>query len=333
MLISIIMPVHNAEPYLEECLQSIRGQSYEQWELLAVDDGSTDESHVILAKYASIDARINIWQQPKLGIIAALQKGYQSAKGTLITRMDADDHMPKQKLRLMHQSWEAHGKGHLITGRVAYFSDKPLGEGYLKYTDWLNNLVKTRRHFEAIYRECVIPSCAWLIHRSDFENCGGFDGKHYPEDYDLTFRFYQQGIRVVALDELLHFWRDHAARSSRNDPNYLDNNFLQLKLRYFLQIELKEKEELTLWGAGKKGKALAQMLVNQSISFRWITNNEQKQSKDIHGVVLESDQLALNSSNNAKIIIAVANEEEQAEIRARLAKLKFKEGSNCFFFA
>ena len=331
------MPVYNAAPFLEACLKSIIGQSYGQWELLAVDDGSTDESLSILRVYEKKDPRISVISNRHSGIIEALKDGFKASEGALICRMDADDRMPKHKLKWMQAAWSKKGLGHLVTGKVQYFSADTLGDGYKKYTAWINTLVDQQNHFAHIFRECVIPSCVWMLHRKDFLLCGGFESELYPEDYDLCFRFFQNNIEVIALDKELHFWRDHPSRSSRTDPNYRDNRFLELKLHYFTLLFAKSKMgNFVVWGAGKKGKEIAQFFIDHRINFNWITNNKKKIGKHIYGKKLLSSNLIHDNSQvniNAKYIIAVANPAEQIDICNALTNQDLEEGKDFFFFA
>ena len=89
---------------------------------------------------------------------------------------------------------------------------------------------------------------------------GAFDLDIYPEDYDLVFRFYKNNIKVVSSLKKLHLWRDYSSRTSRTDANYADNHFLDLKIKYFLELHYNHNSELVVWGAGKKGKLLAKKL-------------------------------------------------------------------------
>ena len=95
------MPVKNAGKFLHECLQSIRDQTEAKWELIAVNDHSTDDSKQILQHFAQNDARIKVLENKGSGIISALQTGYQLTTGNFIHRMDADDVMPIIKLKVL----------------------------------------------------------------------------------------------------------------------------------------------------------------------------------------------------------------------------------------
>ena len=96
--ISILMPVKNADQFLEECLNSIVQQSFSDWELIAIDDHSTDSSYEILGEYQKKDGRIKVFKNQKNGIIHALRGALERSNGSYITRMDADDIMANIKL-------------------------------------------------------------------------------------------------------------------------------------------------------------------------------------------------------------------------------------------
>lgn len=308
------MPVRNAQPYLDECLNSILNQTYSDWELIAVNDHSTDYSESLLKEYASKNKRITCFQNSGSGIIDALNTGYSYAKGRFVTRMDADDIMPLNKLELLSTILQDAGPGHLSTGKVRYISENELGDGFKKYENWLNQLCDKDAHFEDIYKECVIPSPCWMMYKEDFESIGAFDSQSYPEDYDLCFRMYENKIKVVPSSEVLHIWRDHGARASRNDENYSDNRFLELKVKYFLRNDFGSGESLIVWGAGKKGKRIAQLLLDNDIDFLWVTNNDKKIGKHIYSKILTHPKILTAFDKPRSIILAVANEDEQNEI-------------------
>jgi glycosyltransferase involved in cell wall biosynthesis len=331
MEISILMPVRNTAQFLEECLDSILVQSYLDWELIAIEDHSEDNSWSILQAYAAKDARIKVFQNPGKGIIQALRIAYQYSSGHYITRMDSDDIMPIQKLDVLHASLKQAKEGHLATGLVQYFSEKTLGNGYLRYAEWLNSLSKKGSNFKEIYKECVIPSPCWMVHRTDLEAAGAFYPNRYPEDYDLCFRFYEQGLICLPSDVVLHHWRDSEGRTSRHDPNYADNNFLDIKLHYFIKLDYQKERPLVLWGAGKKGKKLALSLQKAKIPFHWICNNEQKIGKDIYDQRLYAIE-HLDQLTQPQIIIAVAQVEAQIMLKSRFAKQKLEANHDFFFF-
>jgi glycosyltransferase involved in cell wall biosynthesis len=315
-MISLVMPVKNAEQFLDECLQSIVNQTYNDWELITVNDHSTDSSSKILSNYASKDERIHVYQNIGDGIIPALKLALSHTKGDCISRMDADDYMSPKKLELMLAKLQLNPNG-IVTSYVRYFSNKTLGEGYLRYENWLNRLIDDDSHYKNIYKECVIPSPNWLMSKNTLNKIGGFDKLIYPEDYALSFNAYEHNVPVIGIKEVLHHWRDYPDRTSRTDAHYQDNSFLQLKMLYFLKLDYDEKLQLVLWGAGKKGKTLAKILLEVNVKFDWMTNNEKKLKVPIYGKYLTSTAL-LSESKPAQVLIAIATPSDQLKIEEQL---------------
>ena len=306
------MPVFNEENFIESCIESIKKQSFQDWELIAVDDFSTDQSKRILKKHAASDPRIHYFSNTEKGIIPALKLAYSKTKGTMITRMDADDIMPMLKLQSMIAHLTKNGHGYIVTAKVEYFSDGQLGNGFIKYQNWLNRLCEKNNHFDHIYKECVIPSACWMAYKSDLNKISAFTTSQYPEDYDLAFRFYKAKYEIASLNDTLHLWRDHPARASRNDPNYANQNFFPLKLKYFLELDYDPSKALIIWGAGKKGKALAQLLQEASIPFHWISNNPNKIGKEIYGLKVQPIEI-LEEMKLKQTIICISDRNFVAE--------------------
>ncbi len=324
-MISILIPVKNAERYFPECLNSILAQTEVNWELLIVNDGSTDRSKQIALDYANKDERITVLDNEGDGIIEALRTAYKHSTGEFITRMDADDIMPPNKLETLRTSLQKHGAGHVATGLVKYFAQEGVKPGYQHYESWLNNLTRIGNNYSDIYRECVIPSPCWMTYRSDLDACSAFEPDRYPEDYDLTFRFMQQGLKVIPCHEVLHLWRDHSDRTSRNHPNYQDNRFLELKLHWFLELSHDPTKTLVVWGAASKGKLIARKLIESEVDFRWMCNNPNKINKTVYNTLIE-DVAGIKDLTDFQAIILVANKDEQADIRAQLTE------EQAFFF-
>ena len=122
-LISILLPVRNAARFLTACIHSIENQSEKNWELIAIDDHSTDESLEILNSFMKKNPnQIHVFKNEGKGIIPALKLAYENSQGEFITRMDADDLMEKTKLETLKSLLEKNGRGFVATGLVKYFS-------------------------------------------------------------------------------------------------------------------------------------------------------------------------------------------------------------------
>ncbi len=326
--VAILMPVRNAMP---ECLESIRDQTYRKWTLYAVDDHSTDQSLLTLQQFAEKDKRIKVMQNAGKGIISALRRAYAESAGILIHRMDADDLMPEDKLHKLVEAWQKHGKGSVITGKVKYFAKSGVSDGYRKYENWLNELVNQDIHWQHIYKECVIPSPCWLLHREDLNACGAFEPDRYPEDYDLVFRMYEQQLKVIGIKKVLHLWRDHPRRSSRNHEHYQANFFFRIKLHYFFKLNRDRSRKLYIWGAGPKGKLMAKLLKELNEPFTWVSNNPNKQGKEIYEKTLHSYKMILQTEK-PQVIVTVAQRNARREIEHFLGSCDLKESVDYYFF-
>lgn len=331
-LVSIIMAAKDTAPYIEACLDSICAQTYPHWELIVVNDHSSDATPEIVAQYARKDPRIKLVHSERKKLIPALKEGYPHLKGELLNRMDSDDKMPHDKLEVMVREWLKWGKGHIVAGGTEHFVDEgEVGGGFRRYEQWLNEVAREERHWEEIYRECVIPSHCWLLHRDDFEAVGGFEPEVYPEDYDLCFRFYQAGLKVHGIDKVLHYWRDRSDRISRTWEEYEDNRYYALKLRYFQMIDWDSSRPLVLWGAGKNGKDLAKLLLQLGLPFTWVCDNSKKIGLQVYDQLMNAPAQVLKL-DAPQVIVAVSSPEGQEEIRQKLAEWNKLQGQDYWFF-
>lgn len=321
------MPVKNASAHLEACLHSIVQQTYRNWELIAVDDHSTDKSKEILQAWSIKEPRIRFYDHEGHGIIPALQHAFSKSSGHYIHRMDSDDWMMPMKLELL---FLAVSDAELSTGKVKYFSSQ-LGAGYRKYEQWIND--RTSENFWSdIYYECVLPSPCWMMKRALFEEYIFHPELQYPEDYFLAFFLYSKKIKVRASEKYLHLWRDHSERASRNDVNYQDQSFLPLKLNFFLSLNYDPLRTLMLWGAGKKGKTLAKMLIDSKTPFTWITNNPNKLGVPIYEKkLIHVNEMAFDEQKQ-QVLLALSNPQQKKDSIRFLESVSFNKDHNLFSF-
>lgn len=118
-LVSIVVPVYNAQKYIGRCIKSILKQTYKNWELILVDDGSTDKSGVICDDYARNDCRIKVIHQKNQGSISARRNGVAATTGEYTCFCDADDIMPSRAIECLHNVISPVSCSTVVVGRTA----------------------------------------------------------------------------------------------------------------------------------------------------------------------------------------------------------------------
>jgi glycosyltransferase involved in cell wall biosynthesis len=325
--------MYNAGQFLGDCLKSISEQQKSNFaiETIIIDDHSTDDSFVEARDWCSRQDNAICLKNRGTGIIEALNMGYEQTKGSFISRMDADDIMPPDKLVNLWSPF-SNPDISLTTGRVQYFATgKELLDGYIRYEKWLNTLISEHRPFSEIYRECPIASPNWMIRKSTFDKSGAFRSLVYPEDYDLVMRWKNAGIVPHCVNELTHVWRDHQDRTSRTSEHYADNRFIQLKVKWFLKSEIHDGTEIRLHGSGKKARAIAKELLAHGAVFRWYTGNEKKVGNDIYGVQVRYES-EIQLEGKFKIILAISSPADIEEILKKYHAAGFGNGVEYFPF-
>ncbi len=122
-LVSVVMAAYNAEQYIGEAVNSVAAQTYQSWELIAVDDGSTDRTPELLRALAAGDARIRVLRRANGGVSAARNTGLEAVSGEYLTFLDADDVLPPDSLALQVAYMEQHTATTMLAGAVDFFED------------------------------------------------------------------------------------------------------------------------------------------------------------------------------------------------------------------
>ena len=312
-LVSIITPCKNAAPWLLDCYESIKNQTYSKWEWVVVDDHSDDSTLELLYNIREKDSRIHVHSNSGNGIIPALSKAFAYSTGEYITRMDADDKMPPERLSQMVNLLKKSSKNTVVTGLVKYFSTESVSNGYLEYQNWINQINLSDQQWNQIYRECVIASPNWITRKSDLIDCGGFDELSYPEDYDLVFQWYKNGFTIQTVPGITLHWREHPKRTSRTSENYQQEAFFGLKLKRFIELDYKGRP-LIIWGNNIKSKLAQRILKKHKVN---VTIQDLQDFKSIESI------------KDPQLLIAVyPTETERIQIINYLNSINLIEGEN-----
>ena len=320
--VSVLLPVFNARPFLDECLQSLVQQTYRDFEILAVDDGSKDGSREILESWAEMDARIRVLRQPHLGLVSTLNAGLAACQGEIIARMDADDVVEPGRLELQLNALDNSSETDVVSCLVRHFPEEDVAEGFRAYEAWINNLITHDQIMCERFIESPIPHPTAVLRRSALEDAGGYQDHGWPEDYDLWLRMAALGKRFRKVPEVLYYWREHGSRLTRTDSRYAVEKFLACKARYLLGGPLQGMQKVTVWGAGQTGRRLSKHLLRGGARLEsFIDVDPAKVGSTLRGRPIESPEALEErlSGRHSVLVVAVSSRGARQQIRERLS--------------
>jgi glycosyltransferase involved in cell wall biosynthesis len=328
-VVSLLLPCRDAEPFLPECIRSLESQTLERYEVLAVDDDSTDRTAEILSEWASRDPRVRVIRTGgETGLVPALNLASASASAPLLGRMDADDVALPRRLELQADLLESHRDVAACGTGVELFPARHVGEGYARYAAWLNGLCHPDDVWRDLLVECPIAHPALLIRRSALRAIGGYRDAGWPEDYDLMLRLHAAGMRASNHPERLLRWRVRPDRHSLASDRYGPDSFRRCKVHFLRESFLPSGRPLVVWGAGRVGKPLARELLRQgSCVDAFVDLDPRKIGQEIHGApVLNPEAFARRPAHpRPYVLAAVGSPGARDDIRAALDARGFRE--------
>lgn len=242
-LVSVVMPVYNAAPFLEEAIKSVLRQSFKDFEFILINDGSTDESGNIIKGFE--DERISYHYQPNAGVAATLNAGIQLAKGKYIWRHDADDTSLPNKLGKQVEFLEANASYALCATQIAFMTEA--GKIAYKFRQPRNSYFNDSSFVE-VQREHFNPyspitHATVLIRKDVLMQLGGFRTEFKTaEDVDLWLRLIQHH-KAVVLNDCSYFVRLN--KTSITQVHGWKNEFFRnLAFQYYDQREKEGVDDL-----------------------------------------------------------------------------------------
>jgi len=254
------MPCYNAQSTVDNAVRSITEQTLSNFELIAVDDGSTDNTPHRLRDWTSRDPRVRVLSLSHAGIIEALNAGIEACRTELIARMDTDDRAHPERLARQVDYLTEHPEIAVVSSYVEAFPRTKVQEGFRRYVEWLNSLDTPELIARDIFVESPLAHPSALIRADWLKRVGGYQEHGWPEDYDLWLRMHIAGAQFGKVDEVLLEWREHPDRLTRTDSRYSVENFLRAKAHYLCQGPLSNREAVVIWGAGQMGRRISKHL-------------------------------------------------------------------------
>ena len=330
--VSVLMPCYNVEDTLDECMRSLVDQTLRDIEIVAVDDGSTDETLSMLQDWARKDSRIRVLAREHAGIIPALNAGWKACRSGYIARMDADDRSHLERMEKQAQFLDEHPDIALTASLVEGFPKEHLREGFRIYIAWLNSLVETEDLAREIFIESPLAHPSVMMRREWLENVDGYQDYGWPEDYDLWLRMHLAGARMQKVPEVLLYWREHPARLTRTDSRYAVEAFLKAKAHYLCEGPLQDSDAVIVWGSGQMGKRLSKHLIREGAKIiAFIDVDPGKIGRTRRGIPIYAPEALpefLAREGNAFVLSAVGSRGARPKIRAHLNQLGLQEGKN-----
>ena len=244
--VSILTTVYNREKHLAACINSVLACSYQDWELIIVDDVSTDASVAIAKSYEQKDARIKVYVNDKnLGDYPNRNKAASYAKGKYLKYLDADDIIYPHGLEIMVQTMEQFPKAALGISQKVVEDVKP-------YPFLMEPKETFRREF--LKRGVLgLGPTGTIIRRDAFETLGGFTGTRYIGDTEMWYKL-ALAYPVVKMQDELIFWRQHDDQEITKGQE----SFFYLENAFKLKLNTLNNKELPL-GAPERQAALKKL--------------------------------------------------------------------------
>lgn len=200
-LISIIVPIYNVEKYLMRCLESISQQKYKRFEVLLIDDGSTDNSSIIAKHFQASDERFKYFYQLNAGISAARNKGISESKGKYLCFVDSDDYIHQDYIRILYKTI-SQSESDIVSCRVARVNESGRIVNYrVTNGDKIGEVKDIHK-----YLENTSFSCCNKIYKRRL-----FDGLRFPErikyeDFALMPQIYAKAKKITIIPDIMYFY-------------------------------------------------------------------------------------------------------------------------------
>jgi glycosyltransferase involved in cell wall biosynthesis len=236
-LASVVMPVFNAQTYLDDSISSILNQSYKNFELLILDDGSTDDSLQIIKRYATMDGRIRFFSGENKGLVYTLNWGIDESKGHWIVRMDADDIADSNRIERQIDYMLKNNLDLSGTWAKKFGADN----GFIKPSIFHNDLVT-----DLLFKSCFVhPSM--IIKRNIFEAIT-YDALYkHAEDYQLWCNLANRGYKFGNVPEVLLMYRTHASQVSNVNSEHQKKISQEIRGDYLVNFLLMNGMQVPLF--------------------------------------------------------------------------------------
>lgn len=231
-MISVIVPVYNVEAYFDRCMESLVGQTYEEFEIIVIDDGSTDGSGLLCDKWAEKDKRVKVFHQENRGLSAVRNRGLELAGGEYILWVDSDDYVEKNYLEKLSEAYTSTGADMVM---CSFYTDI---DGVVEHTG--KKLFRAEEMNRQTFLERLYVQGMYSVVWNKFLPKEAYEEIKFPvgrvfEDSSVMLQLTKRCNKIVVIEEPLYFYRRHKAsitlqvRDEARSLKYLNDNYLWLK--------------------------------------------------------------------------------------------------------
>lgn len=222
-MVSIIVPVYNAENFLRKCISSVLEQSYGDFELILVDDGSTDNSSVICREFAESDSRVIFIHRDNSGVSAARNSGLEIAKRKFIAFVDSDDYVERDWLKMQFEKITANDADVVVCG--IKLSNYERNISYAESTAYTNEEL-----IAALQESGLLNPVFNKLYRREFISAGFRTGMKFGEDLLFNLEYFQHINKIAIVPKALYFYRKDNPMSATS--NFADSKFKDIIFLY-----------------------------------------------------------------------------------------------------
>ncbi len=203
--ISVIIPVYNVEKYLKRCLDSVITQTYENMEIILIDDGSMDSSGAICDRYAKKDERIRVIHKENGGLSDARNAGVKIASGEYITYIDSDDYIEPDNLQTLYQNLKQTGADVSIGAlQYVYENDKVKKKERKKFQISVWSAEETLHNM--LLQQKITTSVCGVLSKKEYWEKVRFPKGKICEDMGTSYKIYSQAKKIVYTEKIIYYY-------------------------------------------------------------------------------------------------------------------------------
>lgn len=328
MKLSVLIAARDAAATIDECLESVAAQTFADYEVLVVDDGSLDDTAVRVLARCRADARVRLLRRDRRGLVAALNEGLDHCRAPLVARMDADDRMHPERLARQYGYLRENPGVDVVGSRVRAFPETGLGRGMREYLRWQNACLSADDIAEEIYVESPLTQSSVTLRRDAVVGLGGYLDGDFPEDYELWLRLHHAGRRMAKCPQTLIDWRQRGDSYSRTDPRFSREAFDRLRARYLARDRrLHGSRELVFWGAGRVTRKRCRRLMELGFEPRaWIDIDPKKIGSRLDGAPVMAPGWLATLDKAPFVLVYVATHGARESIAGKLESIGLRRG-------